>query len=566
MNHVFIDCPNPACTERIPSRLKCRGHNTPEHKGLDYQVCTPCGYFKWLDPHAADEADDPWARSPPPPALEWLDPTLSMPVPSQTTFPMVSPSQVLSLPPPSSQNPPASQSSSNSKPRCALRTCTRRALSKDCTHGMCKTCCEQQQKGCRYAPHRTQPTAQASSSHGDPSALSRPPPMFPTSLPSPSTPSSLNNDAGTLPLKLYKKPMNEEWARRYNATHAEREERKAAEAQRREQQQLFDRQVSFYCWMQDNEEPEFVRLQGITTFPKLNIADHPKVLQTFGLTIDDNIWIYDMDGGSFMREDVNHIMEVTSHQRILTRLAGVKKCPGVDELIDKYCRNWAAIDSSRRLLPVASRKRKAPPNAIGVFPMSLKTSKLTLLTRPSTPPSPCSSSSSSPCSLITRIIDLSSPPPSPTLSRRNSSSPVHSPLSPPSTAPTALLPPPAAPTAPHNPDSLWAEQRVFVQSGFGDWPNGVYVRDMVRAFGFVKKKKLPTLAEWFLAVFDTVDTFPRSNWHKQVSAWELCSQHKRDTAAALPRTPEALWTTWRARSSGWVKSTAKGKLKHKDTD
>ncbi|KAJ7914014.1 hypothetical protein B0H13DRAFT_1873358 [Mycena leptocephala] len=110
MNHQFIDCPNPACQERIPSRLKCRGHNTPEHKDLDYQVCTPCGYFRWLDSAAAmgaivraqrrlagapangappfpppDDPEDRWARSPPSPALEWIDPALAMPVYSLET-------------------------------------------------------------------------------------------------------------------------------------------------------------------------------------------------------------------------------------------------------------------------------------------------------------------------------------------------------------------------------------------------------------------------------------------------------------------------------------------------
>ncbi|KAJ7877877.1 hypothetical protein B0H13DRAFT_2279160 [Mycena leptocephala] len=575
MNHQFIDCPNPACHERIPSRLKCRGHNTPEHKDLDYQVCTPCGYFRWLDPAAAmganvraqrrlagapangappfpppDNPEDWWARSPPSHALEWIDPALAMPVYSQALPPMPPPSQPRPLPGPSSQMPSVSQTSS--KPFYASGTCGRRALSKDCSHNMCKTCCEGQKKGCSLASHRTLSAVQASSSRGDPSALSRPPPMFPPSLPP--TPSAFDDAAGTLPLKEYRKPMNEEWARRYNANHTEREERKAAEEQRRQQQLTYDRQVAFYCWTQDGEEPEFARLQGITTFPKLNMADHPKLLTVFGLTIDDNIWIYDPDGGSFMREDVNHIMEVIPHQRILTRLAGVKKCPGVDELIDKHCRNRAATNSGRRALPAASHKRKSPHDGNVVFPPSLKTSQSALLARPSTPPSPRSSSSSSPRSSTSPIIDLSSPPPSRSSSRQSSSSSARS----------SPLPPPAARTAPYDPDSLWAEGRVFVQSGLGEWPNGVYVRDMARAFSIIKKRGNGTLPEWFLGVFDTVGTFPKANWHKQVAAWELCSMEERDMAAALPRTPETLWTTWRARSSGWGKGKGKGKVKNEE--
>ncbi|KAJ7936323.1 hypothetical protein B0H13DRAFT_2303714 [Mycena leptocephala] len=303
MNYIFIDCPNPACPERIPSRLKCRGYHTPEHKGLDYQVCTPCGYFKWLDPAAAMEADirarrqlagapangappflppddpqDPWARSPPTPALEWLDPMLTMPVPSKTPFPMPPPSQLRSLPTLSSQKSPASQLTS--KPLCVSGTCGRRALSKECTHA--------------------------------------------------------------IPLRKPARPV---------AT------------------------------------------------------------------------------------------------------------------------------------PPPSRVRRR-----------------------------CSQRA---CLLLHR-----------------------------------LSTPPAAPITPYDPDSLWAEGRVFVQSGFGEWTNGVHVRDMAHAFSFIKKKGHGTLPERFL-----------------VAAWELCSLDERDTEAALPRTPETLWTTWRAKSSGWGKAKAKGKVKNeKDTD
>jgi hypothetical protein len=61
---------------------------------------------------------------------------------------------------------------------------------------------------------------------------------------------------------------------------------------------------------------------------------------------------------------------------------------------------------------------------------------------------------------------------------------------------------------------------------------------MARAFSIIKKRGNGTLPERFLGVFDTVGTFPKANWHKQVAAWELCSMEERDMAAALPRTPE----------------------------
>jgi hypothetical protein len=87
---------------------------------------------------------------------------------------------------------------------------------------------------------------------------------------------------------------------------------------------------------------------------------------------------------------------------------------------------------------------------------------------------------------------------------------------------------------------------------------------MARAFSIIKKRGNGTLPERFLGVFDTVGTFPKANWHKQVAAWELCSMEERDMAAALPRTPETLWTTWRVRSSGWGKGKGKGRVKNEE--
>ncbi|KAF7334038.1 hypothetical protein MVEN_02309300 [Mycena venus] len=219
--------------------------------------------------------------------------------------------------------------------------------------------------------------------------------MFPLTTSHTSTTSSPStSEVDVLPPKLYKKPMNAEWAHRYNTNHEEREARKATEEQRRQQDLPYGRQVRFCCWMKDGEDPEFVRLQGITTFPKLNMADHPKLLKTLGLTKDDDIWLYDPDGRSFAREDVDHVMEVTAHQVILTRLYGVKNCPRLDEYIALYCNKRPVAGSSRRTLPSTALKRKAAFDGLGAFPPSLKTPHPAAFSRPSTPPSPNSSSPS----------------------------------------------------------------------------------------------------------------------------------------------------------------------------
>ncbi|KAJ6564256.1 hypothetical protein B0H19DRAFT_76750 [Mycena capillaripes] len=316
MVHQFIDCPTDGCPERIPSRLVCRGHRVPHHRGLDYQVCSSCDYFKWLEPDqlAAAERrfrdspangappfpppeglDDPWARSPPA-VFQWLDPALAQP------FTPLPSSQPPLLVPYSSQLPPPSQGSSRA--RCSAASCKRLAGSVHCSYGMCKPCCELQRKGCVYAGHRKQAAVHSTSTtaRGDPSALARPAPMFPLHDLEPIAGSSSSANAlGDLPVKTYKKTMDEEWVRRYNNNHEQREVRRAAEEERRQQQLMFDRQVKFHCWTANGEEPEFARLQGIATFPKLNMAQHPRLLKTFGLVEDGTVWLYDPDGRSFIR-------------------------------------------------------------------------------------------------------------------------------------------------------------------------------------------------------------------------------------------------------------------------
>ncbi|KAJ7816226.1 hypothetical protein B0H14DRAFT_2602829 [Mycena olivaceomarginata] len=135
---------------------------------------------------------------------------------------------------------------------------------RDCSWKRCKTCCKRQGKGCKYSGHRRQSnvTASTPSLSGDPSQLSRPAPMFAydSSLHT-STPISTSDSASTAVStsdsapastarapKVYKKPMDPDWAKRYNANHEEREKRKAAEAQRRKQELLFERQVRVCCW------------------------------------------------------------------------------------------------------------------------------------------------------------------------------------------------------------------------------------------------------------------------------------------------------------------------------
>ncbi|KAJ7190143.1 hypothetical protein GGX14DRAFT_580106 [Mycena pura] len=276
-HHEFIDCPGEGCNERIPALLICGGRRVPWHRGLRYQACSECNWFKWLDPdlHAAAERrardapangappfppppapPNPWSRSPPLTGTQFaVDPALLVP----SSYPPP-PS---SFPPPPSQPYPSTQASA--KPKCSA--CQKRlATARDCSWQRCKTCCERQGQGCRYSGHRTQRKASATvpTPDGDPSQLSRPPPMFAyTATSSEPTPDTVDPPNSSLPPKIYKKAMAPEWAERYKAAHEEREKRKIAEDERRKQDLAFERQV------QDDEEPVWAREQGIMTFPKV---------------------------------------------------------------------------------------------------------------------------------------------------------------------------------------------------------------------------------------------------------------------------------------------------------
>jgi hypothetical protein len=58
---------------------------------------------------------------------------------------------------------------------------------------------------------------------------------------------STSSDPPPLP-KLYKKPMDPEWARRYNKNHEQQEERKHEEEERRGQEELLKHQIRICFW------------------------------------------------------------------------------------------------------------------------------------------------------------------------------------------------------------------------------------------------------------------------------------------------------------------------------
>ncbi|KAJ7858521.1 hypothetical protein B0H14DRAFT_2577729 [Mycena olivaceomarginata] len=459
--HQYIQCPERdeehLCGEWILSRLIFRGSKVWYHAGLEYQVHN-CGYFRWLAPELlaaaerraqdgpaggappfppSDYPHDPWAHSPPPShsstmATMAIDPALAA---SSTAPPSTQPCPLSS----SSSMPPSTQLTQSGKLKCAVEPCKKLAGSQSCTYKMCKQCCERQQKGCHYAGHRKQqiiaPLPSSSTTDlGDPSALSRPTPMF-----SYEDPLSLMDVPPTSLLpKLHKKPMDPEWVCRYTDIHTAQEQQKIAEEERRKQDLMFERQ--------DGEQPEMYCQQGLKTL-RLNMANYPELLKKMGLTDTDEIGIYNFDGRCWDREDVNHIREVVPREVLIVRRFGVKDCPRLDEYIAKYAPKPV---STRRALPTAVPKRNRPVSTspeVGSHPYKVCS------------PSPIPSLSSSlllPASLLL--------PPS--LSSSISAS------------------------VPIDHDMLWTQGWVLNPEGCGTWPEGMYARDMVTGFWLVGSKNV----------------------------------------------------------------------------
>ncbi|KAJ7321621.1 hypothetical protein DFH08DRAFT_889212 [Mycena albidolilacea] len=355
--------------------------------------------------------------------------------------------------------PPSTQLTQSGKLKCAVEPCKKLAGSQSCTYKMCKQCCERQQKGCRYVGHRKQQViallpSSSTTDPGDPSALSRPTPMFSYEHPL----SSMDAQPTSLPPKLHKKPMDPEWVRRYNDIHAAQEQRKIAEEERRKQDFMFERQVRFCFWNADGEQPEMYRQQGLKTLC-LNMANYPELLKKMGLTDTDEIGIYDFDGHCWDREDVNHVREVVPREVFLVRRFGVKDCPRLDEYIAKYAPKPVA---TRRALPAAVPKRNRPVSTspeVGSRPYKAA--------RHSSPPSSPVSRASS-LSSMSRSTSSVQRSPSPIPSVSSSSSPLPASLLLPASLPSPPSPPPSiSASVPIDHHMLWNQGRVLNLEGCG---------------------------------------------------------------------------------------------------
>ncbi|KAJ7272210.1 hypothetical protein C8J57DRAFT_1507059 [Mycena rebaudengoi] len=215
-----------------------------------------CGFYRWIPP-PSPTADDPYAinpgqgpgdnnpfppsevfRSPTFPTPQ-IDPALCDPSPSSTS---------------ASASPlPPSLAPEQTKPKCLRDECKRLATASGCTHRFCKSCCQAQNTGCNYAPHRkSSPTLTV---NGNPSALARPPAVIPTQSTSSLSLPIDNLDLSLAP-KIYCKPMDDAWATQYRNIITAQQKRKDEEEERRIEARRLQNQIEVWYFAEDNQEPD----------------------------------------------------------------------------------------------------------------------------------------------------------------------------------------------------------------------------------------------------------------------------------------------------------------------
>ncbi|KAJ7909376.1 hypothetical protein B0H13DRAFT_636814 [Mycena leptocephala] len=330
MTSLYVLCPTIGCGELIPKRVRCRGTVVPEHKDLYFQSCKRCKHFEWAPPPSPEpyglvpSGPDPFPRdtsypSPPPPASPAIDPALQAP---SSAFHAAAAA--------------AAPSNDPSKRQCVnFRQCKKLATARNCTNNMCKPCCGLKGTGCAYAAHRNSTPTPAA--NGNPSALARPPAVIPSTAPSSTSSLPIDGAAPILPPKEYRKPMDDVWAKQYQAGMAEQQKRREAEDEKREDMRRVHNEVKVLFFDQDDIEPErFHDQMAASRYPLFNLARSETLLRKMKLVPTDEIGLYDFTVGLWNREDVDTIIQLIPGQTLLMRRVGVTRCANIDKMLTLY--------------------------------------------------------------------------------------------------------------------------------------------------------------------------------------------------------------------------------------
>lgn len=243
------------------------------------------------------------------------------------------------------------------------------------------------------------------------------------------------------------------------------------------------------------------------------------MLESLEINLNDPLDLFNFGGWNWELINVNHVINVEEHRRILVRRRGVTTCGQIDEFID-----------------LALKEASAGMNGGGNQSGKRKASTPAHSTRTVQAP---------------RLSELQT-------AASSSSSTYERSVSTPTSASSHFLSTPASSPPPSSPRSPPPEPEIIdltISAAFARasaWPDGIYAADMARGINIVANSNEKLLKDKFAAAFPGVK-FVKETWHKQRKAWTWSEQGERDAAVALPRDSQGLWNDWRARSSGWRK-------------
>ncbi|KAJ7803089.1 hypothetical protein B0H14DRAFT_3487830 [Mycena olivaceomarginata] len=402
---------------------------------------------------------------------------------------------------------------------------------------------------------------------GNPSSLARPLPIIP-SLTGPLTPTP------ELAPKLYKKTMEELWAKQYTKNMKSQEKaRNDADHKRAEAQRTYNQiRICYFREVTTRNRSTSVSRES-TTFPHVNLSQFPKILAKMNVTADDEAYFYDFSTGVWSRDDIDMTFTVISDQTIIVRHLDIpSSSEGIDAMIKLHAPERKSGKVAGRLLALLSRML-APRRASSPIPTA--SSSFSTFVLPSTiPSSPSSlSSSTSPPSprsspsfpsvltlVAESIVDLSASPPRQSRAPSGviylSGSPIRS------RSPDILIKSEAISQALATADELWKLGRVYVPEGLGAWPAGIYARDMAFAFTqiFSGNQSDSEVKDRFYQVFPGVP-YRKTTLYRQRTFWCNSEQSECDAATKMARDVNGLWTKWHTGSSGKAEFDAKKKSK-----
>ncbi|KAI0324409.1 hypothetical protein GY45DRAFT_1375573 [Cubamyces sp. BRFM 1775] len=441
---------------------------------------------------------------------------------------------------------------------------------------------------------------------------SQSPPPTPASVALPATPLLTPPDADKeLPQRRLGATMDPRWKMQWDQDAARQAAHLEAEQQRRANEKALAHSVSIWWWRQDGQPQRHI-VQSITTWPTFCLAQCPQILALLGIEASATIESYNILAWSWQTQLATGVFQVKSGTVLLLRQPGVTDCENIDHcILDAKGSLSLGVMSPLALSPLPSpsllgskaagydcavstpqRRPKRPIQSVDDYaqappaqaqrtqahcmPHSLYNASCSgggaLCDIPPNLPavwtsirSPDSASTLTPSSSSATL-----PPPTPE-SANASPCNVHPDLAPSAPLPVGLGIEGSTSPAPFSAvfstiplgsqdilDNLWLQGHVHVPAhARQSWPNGMYARDMAKAFSFMAATGAGeasglSLKKAFEQVFGSDVRFVMATAHRQFNAWRFSTQKEREALLHLARTPAGLWSAHRKGLSGWA--------------